>query len=88
MILSVSALAEIRDLPFQHPSLNERWIDGHPLGDHRRVDRKRAVLEFDHADPLAPSRSLILSATRRALAMMVKVGFTAPIEGKKLASAR
>lgn len=35
----------------------------------------------------APKRSLMRSATRRALAMMVSVGFTAPIEGKKLASA-
>ena len=34
----------------------------------------------------APSRSPIWSATRRALAMMVSVGFTAPMEGKKLAS--
>ncbi len=32
------------------------------------------------------SRSAIRSATRRALAMIVNVGFTAPIEGKKLAS--
>ena len=32
------------------------------------------------------SRDAILSATRRALATMVSVGFTAPIEGKKLAS--
>ena len=31
-------------------------------------------------------RSLMWSATRRALAMMVSVGFTAPMEGKKLAS--
>jgi hypothetical protein len=30
---------------------------------------------------------LIRSATRSALAMMVSVGFTAPIDGKKLASA-
>ncbi len=29
---------------------------------------------------------LMMSATRRALAMMVSVGLTAPIEGKKLAS--
>ena len=32
------------------------------------------------------SRSLMISATRSALAMIVSVGFTAPIEGKKLAS--
>jgi hypothetical protein len=29
---------------------------------------------------------MICSATRKALAMMVSVGFTAPIDGKKLAS--
>ena len=34
----------------------------------------------------AHRRSLMRSATRMALAMMVSVGFTAPIEGKKLAS--
>ena len=32
-------------------------------------------------------RPLMMSATRSALAMIVSVGFTAPIEGKKLASA-
>jgi hypothetical protein len=32
------------------------------------------------------SRSLMMSATRSALAMIVSVGFTAPIDGKKLAS--
>jgi len=33
-----------------------------------------------------PRRSLIRPATRRTLTMMVSVGFTAPIDGKKLAS--
>src|SRR5579863_3311487 len=36
----------------------------------------------------AVNRRLILSATRRAFAMMVRDGLTAPIDGKKLASAR
>src|SRR6185437_14622734 len=36
---------------------------------------------------VAPSRSAIRSATRSALAIIVSVGFTAPIDGKKLASA-
>ena len=31
-------------------------------------------------------RSLMMSATRKALAMMVSVGLTAPMDGKKLAS--
>jgi hypothetical protein len=34
-----------------------------------------------------PSRALMWSATRRAFAMIVSVGFTAPMEGKKLPSA-
>ena len=33
-----------------------------------------------------PSRSMRCSPTRRALAMIVRVGFTAPIDGKKLES--
>ncbi len=33
-----------------------------------------------------PSRSAMCSPTRKALAMIVRVGLTAPIEGKKLAS--
>ena len=33
-----------------------------------------------------PSREIMMSATRKAFAMMVKVGFTASIDGNKLAS--
>ena len=44
---------------------------------------KTAALE---ASRHACHRALIRSATRKALAMMVRVGFTAPMDGKKLAS--
>jgi len=46
-----------------------------PIAHDERGDRRRRH-----------SRSLIISATRSALATIVSVGFTAPIEGKKLAS--
>ena len=36
--------------------------------------------------PAAPSRSAMWSATRRALAMIVRVGFTAVLDTKKLES--
>ena len=47
-----------------------------------RASALRAALRIRQAT----SRPLMWSATRSALAMMVSVGFTAPIEGKKLAS--
>ena len=43
--------------------------------------------ELDHgASDLTPRRVFRWSATRRALAMMVRAGFTAALEGKKLPS--
>ena len=50
-----------------------------------RLRQLRMTDMFDPKRPY-PSRSLSRSATRSALAMIVSVGFTAPIEGKKLAS--
>ena len=52
------------------------------IGHHAADPQKALGLQGFHT----PNRSPIRSATRRALAMMVSVGFTAPIEGKKLAS--
>ena len=74
-----------------------QWPTGQPAEAERvGIENLRAVeVRHDPADPQnapgvqgfhAPSRSRIRSATRSALAMMVSVGFTAPIEGKKLAS--
>ena len=59
----------------------------------QRADADRGLRHAAPARPrrppgigLQPRRCLMRSATRRALAMMVRVGFTAPMEGKKLAS--
>ena len=53
----------------------------------RQEQQHQAVADDERDDGRRRhSRSLMMSATRSALAMIVSVGFTAPIEGKKLAS--
>ena len=61
----------LRPLPPVHPGCQRQRGRSRPGGMRNRH---------------APRRCLIPSATRSALAMIVRVGFTAPIDGKKLAS--
>ena len=55
---------------------------GRPLQETGAINRRGAAF---HGVPVA-KRALICAPTRRALAMMVKEGFTALMEGMKLAS--
>src|SRR5439155_20443981 len=51
--------------------------------ERRRAERQR---QDDEARELHCRRSRMWSPTRSALAMMVRAGFTAPLDGKKLPS--
>ena len=65
------------------------WITMYPH-EHEHDGAERHVRTFRglHGRRLHASRLPTISATRSAFAMMVNVGLTALIEGKKLASAR
>jgi hypothetical protein len=76
------------------PKAHAVGASGALVGRGRRADRatnrRRIVLDAARwvflLSPDQRSRAAIRSATRIALAMMVRVGFTAPIEGMKLPS--
>jgi hypothetical protein len=76
----------------QHRDMGRTSRDGREA-ERRAVKTLRArEIRHDSADaqdplrPHLPRRAAMPSATRSALAMIVSVGFTAPMEGKKLAS--